>query len=482
MPFNDLREYIDRLEQEGEVQRIEEEVDWDLEAGAMLHYSYEQQGMPAPFFQKIKDYPEGYRLFGGTLGSYKRSAIAMDIDPDASPHQLVEEYIKRIKKPIKPVMVSDGPCKENIIIGDDVDVLKFPVPQIIPDDGQRFIGTLDLVVAKELNSEWVNWGTHRVAVHNRNTLGVLIHRYTHLGTMLRNDYEPINKPMEVAVVISADPISAWTGGIPVPWGVSEVEIAGGMRREPVKMIKCETIDLAVPATAEIVIEGEIRPHDRMEEGPFGEYAGYVASLVEPRPVIRVKAITHRNDPILTMAAPGIPYYEGLVTANITRAAELLDALKGRGIPVSAVSVPPEGGCLIAVVAVNTLYSNIAEQVAHVIWGSVAGIIVPYIIVVDKDVDPFNMAEVIHALASKCHPYRGIMRQKNTLGSPLWPFLNAHERLHKLGSRAYFDCTWPLDWDVGDVPARVAFKEIYPTEVQQRALAKWQNSGTKGKES
>jgi 4-hydroxy-3-polyprenylbenzoate decarboxylase len=254
--------------------------------------------------------------------------------------------------------------------------------------------------------------------------------------------------------------------------VSEVDVAGGLRGKPLELVKCETIDLAVPATAEIVIEGEMRPHERKKEGPFGEFTGYVASLVEPRPVIHVKAITHRNTPILTMAATGV-LYEGLIPSCTSRAAEILIALKGRGIPVSGVSVPPEGHSLLVVVAVKTLYSNIAEQVAHVVWGSEAGMTKPYLIVVDDDVDPFNMAEVVHAVASKCHPYRGILKQEHTIANPLWPFLSAYERQHKLGSRVYFDCTWPLDWDPADVPARVAFKEIYPTEVQQKAITKWQ---------
>jgi 4-hydroxy-3-polyprenylbenzoate decarboxylase len=479
MPFKDLREFIAMCEKEGEVRRIEEEVDWNLEAGAILRYSYEKPGLPAPFFQRVKDYPKGYRLFGGTLGSCKRMAIAMDLDPNTPQSELIEEYTRRIKRPIKPRIVKDAPCKENILMGDQVDVLKFPVPQIIPDDGARYIGTLDLVISKGMNSDFVNWGTYRVAVHNRNTLGLLIHPYTHMGTQLRTEYEPAGKPMEVAVVISADPISTWLGGIPVPYGVSEADIAGGMRGEPVELVKCETIDLMVPATAEIVIEGELRPGDRMDEGPFGEYAGYMASLREPRPVIHVKAITHRNDPILTMAAPGVPMYEGLMSASVTRAAELLEALRGRGLPVTGVNVPPEGGCLLAVVAVKSLFGNIAEQVSHVVWGAVGGIIIPYLIVVDSDVDPLNMGEVVHALVSKCHPYRGIVRLEHTLGSPLWPFLNAYERLHKLGARAYFDCTWPVDWNKADVPARVAFREIYPQEVQQKATDKWQRAIGKG---
>jgi 4-hydroxy-3-polyprenylbenzoate decarboxylase len=471
MPYRDIREFIDRLEREGEVRRIEEEVDCNLEIGAMLHCSYEK-GLPAPFFQRVKDYPKGYRVFGGTLGNYRRMAMAMDLDPNTHPRELVEEYLRRIKNPIKPRWVKEGPCKENILTGDRVDLLRFPVPQITPEDGGRFIGTWHLTISKAMDSDWVNWGMYRHMVHNRNTLGILLQHYAHIGTMYRRDYEPSGKPMEVAIAIGVEPISAWFSGTPIPYGVSEADMAGALRKEPVELIKCETVDLSVPATSEIVIEGEMRPHERMKEGPFGEFTGYVASLVEPRPYIRVKAITHRNDPILTMAATGV-FYEGLTASCTSRAAEVLEALRGRGLPVTGVSCPIEGHSLLVVVAVKSLFGNIAEQVAHVVWGSTAGMTKPYLIVVSEDVDPFNLAEVVHSLMSKCHPYRGIVQQQHTMANPLWPFLSAYERRQKLGARAYFDCTWPIDWAPADVPARVAFKEIYPPEVQRKAIAVWE---------
>lgn len=475
MPFKDLREFISRAEKAKEIQRIEEEVDWDLEAAAMLRRSYEQH-LPAPFFQKLKGYRAGYRMLGGVVASYKRAAIAMDLDPNISQKQITEEYLKRSKRLIKPVMVSNGPCKENIHTDHQVDLFEFPVPRITPKDGGRYIGTFSLVISKDPDSDWVNWGMYRQAVHNKNTLGILAEPYTHLGMIYGKQYEPRNKTMEVAIAIGVEPISAWCGAIPVPYGVSEVDVAGGIRGEPVELVKCETVDLPVPASAEIVIEGEIKPGERMDEGPFGEYTGYVAGVREPRKVIHVKAITHRNDPILTISAPGLPLYEGHLTSSIARSAEILRDLTARGIPVSGVSLPPEGVGLLAVVAVKSLYSNIAEQVAHAVWGSEAGKLTPYLIVVNDDVDPFNMGEVIHALVSKCHPVRGITKQEHTTANPLWSFLDAHERRYKLGARALFDCTWPLDWAPSDVPARVSFREIYPPEIQKQALAKWQKYG------
>ena len=138
MPYNDLREFIARLEKEGEMQRIEEEVDWNLEAGAIARRTLEED-LQAPYFQKIKDSPDGFKLASGFMANHRRIALAFDMDPGTHPRELIEEYLSRKQKRIKPVLVSDGPCKENVYTGDEVDLLKFPVPLIHGGDGGRYI-------------------------------------------------------------------------------------------------------------------------------------------------------------------------------------------------------------------------------------------------------------------------------------------------------------------------------------------------------
>ena len=475
MPFKDLREFIARLEKEGEAIRIEEEVDWNLEAGAMLRRSAEE-GLPAPFFQKIKGYPEGYRIFGGGASNFGRMALAMDMAANTHPREVIEEYLRRRKNPIKPELVKDGPCKENIQIGDKVDLLKFPVPMVHAGDGGRYIGTWHTTITKDLDSDWVNWGMYRHMLHNKNTLGIFLATpVKHVASMYFQGYEPRNKPMEIAIAIGTEPVSAMCGANPMPYGVSEVDIVGALREEPVELVKCETVDLAVPATAEIVIEGEIRPRERMDEGPFGEFTGYRSGLRAPRPAIHVKAVTHRNNPILNMSCLGIPVDDNSIIA-LTSSAELLDTLRARGLPVTGVFLPPETSQLMAVVAVKPLYVGVADDIAHAIWGGVYGHAETYIVIVQDDVDPFNLPQVWHALVSKCHPGRGIHKVERSRVTSLVPYLSRHEREYDVGVKAYFDCTWPLDWDPADVPERASFAEMYPPEVQQSALAKWHKYG------
>ncbi len=475
MPYKDLREFIARLEKEGEAQRIEEEVDWNLEAGAMLRRAAEAN-LPVPFFQKIKGYPKGYRVFAGGAAKYKQMAIALDLPADTHPRELIAEYTRRRNKPIKPVIVKDGPCKENIHIGDKVDLLEFPVPMIHDGDGGRYIGTWHVTISKDLDSDWVNWGMYRHMLQNKNTISILqASRAKHLWTMYVKGYQPRNKPMEIAICFGTEPVSAYCAATWAPYGVAEVEMAGGIRGEPIELVKCETIGLEVPATAEIVLEGEMRQDDMMDEGPYGEYSGYRTGVPTPRPVIRIKAVTHRNNPIFTMSCSGTPMHDDSIQA-LTKASALLEALQNRGLPITGVALPIEAVNLLAVVAVKTTYAHIAEDIAHVVWGTHSGHVTPYLMVVEDDVDPFDMRQVIHAFVTKCHAYRGIVRLEHSPLINAIPFLNLTEQENRSGAKAYFDCTWPKDWDPADIPQRITFKEAYPPDVQKKVLAIWNKYG------
>jgi 4-hydroxy-3-polyprenylbenzoate decarboxylase len=165
MAFKDNRQFIAALEATGDAVRIEQEVDWDLEAGAIVRRTCELGG-PAPLFEKIKDYPPGYRIFGASLASLRRWVVALGLNPGTSLKDIQAEYQRRVDHPIKPVMVKDAPCKHNIILGDKVDVFRFPAPMIHEGDGGRYIGTWHMIVAKDLDSDWTNWAMHRLMVVN----------------------------------------------------------------------------------------------------------------------------------------------------------------------------------------------------------------------------------------------------------------------------------------------------------------------------
>ncbi len=475
MVFKDLREYLATLEKYDEVQRIEKQVDWSLEAGAILRRCYEI-GLRAPFFQNIKDYP-GHRMFGGTLGSYRRIAIALGMPPETSYNELMEVYIERKKNLIKPIIVKDAPCKENIYLGDEVDLFKLPAPMLHDGDGGRYLCTWHVTVSQDPDSEWVNWGMYRAMIHNRNTLTGIIGPHQHIG-MLYHKYELNNQPMPFAIAIGPEPICCAVAGTQIPHGISEVEVAGGLRGEPVEIVKGETVDLYVPASAEIVIEGEILPRERIPEGPFGEFTGYRTSAVIDRPVYKVKAITHRNNPILTMSCMGVPVDEDHALHSLTSGAEILNELREKGIPVAGLHCYAECSYQLVVVSIKrTGVANMAYAVSNTVRANKAGQRNPYLIVVDDDIDPGNIYQVMHALTTKCHPARGIHKHNAATGFSLQPFLNPHERRYLLSAAATFDCTWPVDWDQEtEVPKRCSFDNIYPKEIQEHVLQNWSNYG------
>jgi len=475
MAFNDLREFIARLEKEGELKRFDEEVDWNLEAGAITRRSLEND-LPAPLFEKVKDYPKGYQMVSCVLANTRRIAIAMGMEPDTHMRELVEEYLRRQKKPVKPVTVKTGPCKENILKGDQVDLLKFPVPLIHDGDGGRYLGTWHLTVTKDLDSGWMNWGMYRHMLHDKNSFGVLAPAPKHLGTMADQKYGAKNLPMPVAVVIGTEPISTFCAATPMPYGVSEVDVAGGLRGAPIELVKCETSELLVPAHAEIVIEGEMTPGDERDEGPFGEYTGYRSGLASPKPVIRVKAVTHRNNPIFSFSCPGIPVDDSAAVFSVNKSAQFLDELRSKGLPVTGAYLIIEGASHAIAVSVKNAYYGIAGEVAHVIWSARHGLLTPSVIVVEDDVDPFNLQQVFHAMMTKCHPMRGINKLDHATAWPLIPWLSEHERHHRMGARVYYDCTWPVDWPRAELPVRQSFTEAYPKAVQKSALDKWRKHG------
>lgn len=470
MPYDDLREFIERLKKAGDLIEIEEEVDWNLEAGAIMRRCSEVHA-PAPLFNNIKGYPKGYRLLGELLATLRRFAIAMDMDPETPYYDLLDDYMNRRKNPVKPILVSDGPCKENIHIGKDVDLLKLPVPILHEGDGGRFIGTWNIGVCKDPDSDWMNWGTYRLMVHDKNSTGIAMIAHQHVA-LIYSKCEERGKPMEYAAFIGCDPIINFISTTGVPYGVSEADIIGGVRKEPLKLVKCETVDLLVPATAEIVIEGEMLPHIRKDEGPFGEYSGYQVSERGPRPVFKVKAITHRNDPILTATCTGCPIDAGHIVCSMGWSADLKDALMENGIPVTGIYVSPESALQICIVSVKTTYPQMASRIASCIWAHKDGMYIPRVMVVDDDVDPTNMEQVIHAFATKCHPVDGTIVMKAPT-CVVTPYIEPHPEEKELlvtGHNVLYDCTWPKGRK--KIPVRSSFNDIFPDDIKERVLQKW----------
>ncbi len=484
MSIKDLREYIEVLDKAGEIQKIDKQVDWNLELGGIIRRTYDLQA-PAPLFCNIKDYPSGYRVLGAPVGVsakpnhfHIRLATSLSMNPTSSATDIIEEYIRRKKNLIKPILVKDGPCKENIHLGSDIDLYEFPAPFVHEGDGGRYLCTWHINITKDPDSGWVNWGMYRAMLHDKTSMGGLFHPNQHIGLHYYSKYEAKGKPMPFAIAMGTEPVSPLIGATFLPIGVNEADVAGAIKGEPIELIKCETVDLEVPATSEIVIEGIIPPYERKEEGPFGEYTGYRTAERAPRPIYKITCITHRNNPILPVSCMGVPIDDSAASMPIIKSAEILDELRSKNLPVKMVYSPTHGGTHFLAVSTKVPYHSYPMQLAHTIWASPAGRGSYFLVIVEDDVDVTNINEVIWALTTRCHPDRGIVKDTKGHGHPLVPFLNAYERKNYMGAAVFFDCTWPKDWPADTIPVKSSFDVLWPKDIQEKILSNWENYGFK----
>lgn len=477
MALKDLREYVDVLERYGELVRIKQEVDWDCEAGAIFRRIHETQA-EAALVENVRDYP-GWRLMGGVLGTFQRFGIAMGLSPDTPLREIFQEFDRRAANPIRPVLIDTAPAyEENVLTGDAADLSVLPAPMVHDGDGGRYLGTWHILVTKDPDTGWTNWGMYRMMIHNERHLGCLMLPNSDAGKQ-KAKWEARGEKMPFASVIGAEPLTNAVACM--PWGVQadEADLAGALRQAPVELVKCKTVPLEVPASAEIVIEGYVLPDVQVDEGPFGEYTGYRSGPRGPRTVCQVTAIAFRNNAILTVANMGLPVDDcdvcwcGMGVRSIYER-----VLRDYGIPITGVYVPPEAIGHIIVVGVKKNINNIATQIGNAIFGHPYSLWAHMLIVVDDDVDIYNMNEVIHALGTKCHPLRGIINYP-AWGHPLAPYLSLQERATGKGGRVIFDCTWPLEWDKeNEVPPKSGFRTIYSKETQEKVLANWRDYGFK----
>ncbi|MBI4318150.1 MAG: UbiD family decarboxylase [Chloroflexi bacterium] len=471
-----LRDFIAALDRTGDLVRIKEEVDWDIEAGAISRRNFERSG-PCLWFQKIKDYPEDFTLLNGPVATWRRVAVALGLAADTPVREIYRVYEERLANRVKPNIVARAraACKENILTGDEIDLYRLPAPMIHEGDGGRYIGTWDIIITRDQQSNWTNWGMYRFMIHNKNWLAGWPQPTSQLSLMMHRDYLPKNQAMPAAVVIGADPLYHMVATAPVRPGENEVEVAGALKGQPVDLVKCETNELMVPADAEIVVEGEIPADVTVPDGPFGEYPGYRSGTMAEGVGFRVTAITFRDNPILTMTALGIPPDDSSIAASLTAGVGMKVGLQRRGIPVIDVYVPPEGVTHLIVVGVAEGGHKVAQDIID--YFTARRVMVSKVIVVDNDVDVFNMGQVLHAFATKCHPGNGILvNHYEGRANALTPCFSAEERRVLNGASVAFDATWPAEWPREVIPTRASFEDIYSAPSKQKVVSRWREYG------
>jgi 4-hydroxy-3-polyprenylbenzoate decarboxylase len=443
-PHLDLREFLARIEQAGELLRIPR-VDWNLEMGTLAEAVNERPNAPAILFEDVPGYPKGFRTLSGSTNSMKRLAITLGFPVPAHPLDVVRAYRDRMKThgPIPPRVVGRGPVLENVLSGNDVDVLKFPVPFLHELDGGRYIGTDDLVIMRDPEGDWVNCGTYRVMVHDAKRVGVWMSPGKH-GRQIREKYFRQGKPCPVLVSCGHDPLLFLAGGNELRFGLSEYDYAGGHRGAPFDVIESELHRLPMPAHAEIVLEGEMHPGETAPEGPFGEFTGYYAGGKSEQPVIRVQRIYHRNDPILTMATPMRPPSDFSYSKCVMKAGMIWDEVERAGVSgVIGVWCHEAGGArMFNVIAIKQAYAGHAKQAAMAAASCQSGSYLGrFVVVVDEDIDPTSLFEVLWAMCTRCDPAEDIDIVRKMWSGPLDPRI---PRGTTWNSRAVIDACRPFE--------------------------------------
>ncbi|MBI2934492.1 MAG: UbiD family decarboxylase [Chloroflexi bacterium] len=437
MPYQDLREFLARMEQEGEVSHINVEVDLQYEVGAICSRNYDLGGLDKSKVL-VFDKPKGYDipLVVNVIGTRKRYAMAIDTTPD----KFTDEWIKRTKNPLKPVIVEHGPCKENIHLGDDVDLYELPIPTWNDKDGGPYI-TLPHHISRDPETGKGNMGIYRSQVHDKKTLGIWAEPFRHINIQWRKALSK-GKNFPVAIAIGVEPTITICANANCPFGVDELEVAGGLRGQPVEMVKCETVPLEAPASAEWVLEGEVRPNERRLEGPFGEGGGYYGEQAELE-YVNITAITHRNNPVHQAAYLRRPPSE-VLSLKICWEAE---AARQFPLPGLLKLNFPEGGCTgaIAIASIKKQFDGQGKMAGMGLLGTQAGRVVKVAIIVDEDIDPFNLTDVLWAISTRFQPDRDLEIIRDVSSWALDPSIPLESRMKAthLTSKMIIDATRPI---------------------------------------
>ncbi|MFH1003531.1 MAG: UbiD family decarboxylase [Chloroflexota bacterium] len=472
--FSDLREYIAKVEEMGEYKLIEG-ADTERQIGALTHLVSERPGSPLLMFDRIKGHQPGYRVASNLFTTPSRTALALGFPTGAKGLDLVRAFRDKMTPGmilLPPVEVASGPVKENIQVGDEVDLLKFPAPKWHELDGGPYIGTGTMTIVRDPDEGWLNLGCYRVQVQDRNTASVHV-TPAHTLDIIQKKYWRKGLACPVAVTCGQDPIT-WLGSIwPAPWGVCEYDIAGWWRGAPVEVVKGITTGLPVPATAEIVLEGEIVPPEveTRPEGPFGEWSGYYATGRVQRPAFRVKSVMHRNNPIIQGNPPSRFPAVWTLGRHIQRAATVWNELD-RQIPgVKGVWVVEDATAVaMMVISLKQEYPGHAKQAAMITAGTqMAARYLHYLIVVDEDIDPSSNSEVLWALGTRRDPAEAINIITQQVSAMLDPTIppDKRQRRDSTTSLAIILACKPYHWR-DEFPDKL---EVNP-EVAREVRGRW----------
>ncbi len=467
----DLRDWLARADELGELRRING-ADWNLEIGCISVLSSRRKDGPAFLFDNIKDYPPGFRVATCSTSKSNRLALTLNLSASLSENELLATLRQKLSEwenhlaDFPPEPVTSGPVLENIRSGKDIDLLSFPVPKWHELDGGRYIGTGDAVITRDPDTGETNLGTYRVMVHDRNTTAMYISPGKD-GRVHRDKYHARGEPCPVAVSIGHHPLIFRAASLELPPG-AEYHWVGAVMGEPVKFITEEITGLPIPADSEIVFVGWCPPGEGRSEGPFGEWTGYYASKAQSAPIINVERIYYRNDPIILGSPPSRPPSETTCFNRLVKSAKLHNELEKCGITdVRGVWLSDIANQLLVTISIKQRYAGHAKRAALIVSQLPrAAYLGRYVIVVDDDIDPSNINDVLWAMCTRSDPEKDIDIIRRTWSSPLDPMIRKPAESF-FNSRAIIDACKPYEW-FNEFPTAI---EINPA-LEDKVTKKW----------
>ncbi|RLM88511.1 UbiD family decarboxylase [Halobellus sp. Atlit-38R] len=480
-PAGSLRAYLAGLEAAGELNRIETPVSWNLEASAITMLANDRDDR-VPVFESVTESEIPARLVGDPYRGprnrpWARPARALGLPPDLDGEEYYERVIDRLRRPIEPTIVDDetAPCKAVIRRGSDADLFALPWPYIHAADGGRY-SNLHTMVAPDPDSTWTDWSSHRAMIQDGDRASVLLLAGEQTPNLFYYRYERRDEPMPVAIAVGVEPAAQFTASMWIPTGSDEAAFAGGLKGEPIELVECTTNDLKVPASAELVIEGQILPGERLDEGPFGDYFGYMHGPRRSMPVLEVEAVTHREQPLIPFCVEGSGVGYSQNTSSTTEVAcvgpDATLGLRAAGYDVERCVPWRFTPRTVYVVSTDVPRPGYLHELANFIFTTWGMLHVDFFVFVDPDVDPLSTREVLEALALYADPEEDF-HQFGAEAMPKVP-LNIYQTPEEKGdaetgtsksktAKAYIDATAGTD-----AAARDGARSVPDEQLRERA--------------
>lgn len=480
-PLLSLRSFIEQLDAAGELTAVNG-ANWDLELGAIAELSYQMPRSKALLFGDITGYPAGYRVLTGSTSSPLRLGRTLRVGDDLTDQELVaalrgkpSQWAARAAE-YPAEEVDDAPFLENRCHGDDINLLSFPVPRWHEHDGGRYIGTGCLVITSDPETGMHNGGCYRMQVQDEGrSVSVAAvpgkHGAQHIDRWFAKEGRA-----PVAVSFGHDPLLLVLGGTEVPGGIFEVDYAGAVLGQRVPVVPGPVTGLPIPAGSEVVIEGWMTPDNLRPEGPFGEWTGYYSGDRRPCLTMEIEALYHRDDPILLGAPPSKPPHDYSYMRTMLKSAMIEDALVATGVQGVKAAWAHEtgGGRLFIAVSLEQRYPGHTRQVGMLASQlPAAAYMNRFVVVVDDDIDPSDLGQVVWAMSTRCDPATDIEVTRRTWASKLDPMLAAG--LPTYNSRAVIDACRPFERKDSFPPVAEASPELLAD-----TLGKWSHIFEGGK--